>query len=374
MKEIKKKAAVLLSASLLFGAGSPPVLLHAEDRTKIESVTLHITAELGTDSDFSDMSLQITAGSGNYSLDDYEITNDSGSSSYPTIEVTLDADDGYYFDVSSRDVILEGEEADCTSRSTKDDKERLVLKIRLTDMTANLSAADYAELDDDGEGTWASVAGARRYEVRLYRNSSMVGSSKTTSDTEYDFSGMISRKGDYSFKVRAIGNNSSDKGEWTESNTCYFDEALDDDDWWDHPHGPAAIGPSGPGNQIYYSGNAGPGVTPSYSSGWQQDNVGWWYRNADGSYPSNTWLFVDNNWFHFDNSGYMQTGWITDGGRLYYLNPISDGTKGKMVTGWQYINGKYYYFNTVSDGTRGALITNTVVDRYYVDSDGAWVR
>ena len=162
MKEIKKKAAVLLSASLLFGAGSPPVLLHAEDRTKIESVTLHITAELGTDSDFSDMSLQITAGSGNYSLDDYEITNDSGSSSYPTIEVTLDADDGYYFDVSSRDVILEGEEADCTSRSTKDDKERLVLKIRLTDMTANLSAADYAELDDDGEGTWASVAGTRR--------------------------------------------------------------------------------------------------------------------------------------------------------------------------------------------------------------------
>ena len=89
MKEIKKKAAVLLSASLLFGAGSPPVLLHAEDRTKIESVTLHITAELGTDSDFSDMSLQITAGSGNYSLDDYEITNEQIDGDTATVDVKI---------------------------------------------------------------------------------------------------------------------------------------------------------------------------------------------------------------------------------------------------------------------------------------------
>ena len=139
MKKMQKRAAFLLSSALFFGVAANQAL-GAEDRTKIESVSLYITAELGTYSDFSDMSLQITAGSGNYSLDDYEITNDSGSSSYPTIEVTLDADDGYYFDVSSNDVVLEGEEADCTSRSTKNDKETLVLKIRLTDMSVNLSS------------------------------------------------------------------------------------------------------------------------------------------------------------------------------------------------------------------------------------------
>ena len=102
---------------------------------------------------------------------------------------------------------------------------------------------------------------------------------------------------------------------------------------------------------------------------------GWWYQYSNGSYPTNTWLFVDNNWFHFDGSGYMQTGWIIDNGRWFYLNPNSDGTRGRMMTGWVWINGKCYYFNPVSDGTRGALITNSVIDGvYYVGGDGAWIQ
>lgn len=34
----------------------------------------------------------------------------------------------------------------------------------------------------------------------------------------------------------------------------------------------------------------------------------------------------------------MQTGWVTDtDGNTYYLNPVSDNTRGKMQTGWVWI-------------------------------------
>jgi len=64
-------------------------------------------------------------------------------------------------------------------------------------------------------------------------------------------------------------------------------------------------------------------------------------------------------------------------GNIYYLNPISDNTKGKMQTGWLWIpdaNGvkRCYYFNPVSDGYRGKLLRNTVIDGSTVNADGAW--
>jgi len=60
---------------------------------------------------------------------------------------------------------------------------------------------------------------------------------------------------------------------------------------------------------------------------------------------------------------------------VYYLNPVSDGTKGRMVTGWNLIEGKWYYFNTVSDGTRGAMFVNRKTpDGYQVDGKVVWVQ
>ncbi|MEY8336722.1 hypothetical protein AALB16_01650 [Lachnospiraceae bacterium 62-35] len=382
MKCLKQAYAFFISLTFLSAIVLFPSLAKTEERETISSLTLHVSAELGDDSDFSDMELMVTSDSDEYSIEEYEVINDTGSASYPVIQVVLEAEDGYYFDVSSRDIYLEGDEGDCISRTTRNNKETLILKIRLTDLTADMDSVSQAELNSDGEGSWDSVPGARKYEVRLYRGSSMVGSGKTTSNTWYDFSGMITRKGDYFFKVRAIGRKSGDKGDWTESDGYYFDEALSDyyydgDNWSDYHYDYGR--PSGPGSDSYRDehGN-GPGNSHNSSNsaiGWQQDHTGWWYRRTDGSYPANAWLFVDSNWFHFDNSGYMQTGWLNDEGRLFYLNPSSDGTKGRMVTGWQAINGKYYYFNPSSDGTKGALLTNTVIEgKYPVGADGALIQ
>lgn len=48
-------------------------------------------------------------------------------------------------------------------------------------------------------------------------------------------------------------------------------------------------------------------TTPSaqQTEGWVQDNVGWWWRNADGSYPTNTWKEINGKQYYFGSDGYM---------------------------------------------------------------------
>ena len=112
----------------------------------------------------------------------------------------------------------------------------------------------------------------------------------------------------------------------------------------------------------------------------------WRLGRADGSDYVNTWVAAYNpyadvsagqqafDWFLFDAAGYMVTGWYTDGsGSTFYLNPLSDNTKGRMMTGWVVIDGKYYYFNENPDGTRGRMYRNALTpDGYHVDGHGVW--
>lgn len=41
------------------------------------------------------------------------------------------------------------------------------------------------------------------------------------------------------------------------------------------------------------------------SEGWKQDANGWWYQNADGSYPQNTWKEIGGTQYYFGGDGYM---------------------------------------------------------------------
>ena len=78
--------------------------------------------------------------------------------------------------------------------------------------------------------------------------------------------------------------------------------------------------------------------------GWQQNGYGWWYQRANGTYPHSEWEIINGTWYHFDESGYMQTGWLNLDGTWYYLN------------------------------ADGSMATDTYVDGYYVDENGAWVK
>ena len=118
---------------------------------------------------------------------------------------------------------------------------------------------------------------------------------------------------------------------------------------------------------------------------WKQNTTGWWYQNADGSYPRNQWQYINGSWYHFDGNGYMQTGWLQLGNTWYYLN-----SSGAMQTGWQKIGRDWYYLNAGGDmrtgwlqsgnvwyylKSSGAMATNEWVDGgvYYVDANGIYI-
>lgn len=122
------------------------------------------------------------------------------------------------------------------------------------------------------------------------------------------------------------------------------------------------------------------GVERSLSEGeWVKDEIGWWYRRKDGTYPKNSWGYETYNgksyWYYFLDSGYMATGWIELNGSKYYLFPISDGWMGRMLTGWHWIDGYCYYFGTNSENNEGHLYRNEkTTDGFMVDAEGRWLE
>ena len=117
---------------------------------------------------------------------------------------------------------------------------------------------------------------------------------------------------------------------------------------------------------------------------WVRSGSRWWFKDSDGSYPSNGWDKIDKVWYYFDSAGWMQTGWVKDSGNWYYL-----GSSGAMKTGWLKDNGSWYYLDgsgamktgwfTVSGKwyyaySSGVLAINTTTpDGYRVNANGEWV-
>ena len=75
---------------------------------------------------------------------------------------------------------------------------------------------------------------------------------------------------------------------------------------------------------------------------WKRNDKGWWYEEADGSYPTNAWKLIKDKWYYFDGVGYMvENRWIGN----YYL-----GADGAM------------------------LVSTSTPDGYYVDATGKWIE
>lgn len=101
-------------------------------------------------------------------------------------------------------------------------------------------------------------------------------------------------------------------------------------------------------------------VTP----GWKVVSGRWKYMESNGEYIKSRWLLVGSTWYHFDANGWMQTGWLLIGNTWYYLE-----SSGAMIAGrWQWINGKCYYFDN-----NGCMASDTWIDNWYVDANGAWI-
>ena len=98
--------------------------------------------------------------------------------------------------------------------------------------------------------------------------------------------------------------------------------------------------------------------------GWKVVSGRWKYMESNGEYVKSRWLLVGSTWYHFDANGWMQTGWLLTGNTWYYLE-----SSGAMIAGrWQWINGKCYYFDN-----NGCMASDTWIDNWYVDANGAWI-
>ena len=101
------------------------------------------------------------------------------------------------------------------------------------------------------------------------------------------------------------------------------------------------------------------------AAGWVSGGGRWWYREADGSYPRNSWKVINGSWYYFDGSGWMVTGWLKRASGWYYLEPGN----GNMVTGWRKIGSAWYYLKPGS----GNIATGWLklgATWYYLASDG----
>lgn len=117
------------------------------------------------------------------------------------------------------------------------------------------------------------------------------------------------------------------------------------------------------GDCDYFNENC---LVQSKQGEWVLNNVGWWYKFKDGTYPKNEWYKIDGKWYLFNNEGYMLYGWQwSDGGNWYYLGDRNDGS---MKTGWVLTGGKWYYFNDQGAMQVGWQDINN--QWYYFDSNG----
>lgn len=202
------------------------------------------------------------------------------------------------------------------------------------------------------KAVWEEIEDADHYEVRLYRDESSIATF-TPKKCTIDMKSRMKQEGDYYFMVRAVAkSNSKDftTGNWSEESdsvyiTSSYAEFLEGGGVIDTQN-------SGPGVQGS-GGQTGSASIPATSvvgkSEWIQDAKGWWYRNADGTYPANGWWqnSPDSPWYYFDAEGYMATGWIDSKEKKYYCMPGD----GYMVTGDVTIENVLYHFDST-----GALI------------------
>ena len=124
---------------------------------------------------------------------------------------------------------------------------------------------------------------------------------------------------------------------------------------------------------------------------WSKNSKGQWIYDNGHTYK-NEWAAISNpyadtskgqpafSWFHFGPDGALTTGWFTDKGNAYYLNPVSDNTLGSMSKGWTWIDdnndGTYecYYFEAANENELGRLRKSTKIGSYSVNEKGQWIN
>lgn len=266
-----------------------------EERTPVGKIKLSFSSDIQAGDQGGNV--DVTLDEGECSIESVDIVNEEDNwvgGDKPKVEIWLSADSDYYFKKSGKSAFsFSGTEVKYVSSSTKNDREEMVLTVRLEKLDEDDEDLDVSGLmwdEDNGIAHWDDLELANNYKVRLCRRGGSssedgIGATYTVKENSYNFSGKFPRAGTYYFKVRAIDSRSNG-GDWQES--PYIDITEED--------------------------------LARISGQWLRDHRGWWYQKGDGSYTKNDWQYINYKWYYFDQEGYMKTGWIAWGDKLYYCD------------------------------------------------------
>lgn len=97
------------------------------------------------------------------------------------------------------------------------------------------------------------------------------------------------------------------------------------------------------------------------------DNSKWVFNLASGGKVKG-WAYLSytyqgqtkSEWYHFGDDNTMNTGWLVDGGKWYYLSMDHNGFYGEMVKGWHFEtqDNRWYYLNP----SNGSMHTDWLKD------------
>lgn len=104
----------------------------------------------------------------------------------------------------------------------------------------------------------------------------------------------------------------------------------------------------------------------AFAGTWQQDAIGWWWLNDDGTYPANGWIEDQGKWYYFDGNGYMVSNVTLTIDEIEY----SFDSSGAMIVGngnedsmAENLSGRY------KNDTTGAVLDITETESgYYVSA------
>lgn len=268
----KQIIAVLLMAAL--AAGMNTTTASAASKKKITTVNLTVSADIVLGGTVSDQQAEVTVKGSKIEVGEYQFVNDGFQwyeTDIPRLEVTLYSDEDYYFSTTDDSFTVNG--GTYVKQKKEDYSQTLTVTIDLPPAGEFTQAIGLAQWNEYKAG-WSPSIGAGSYELKLYRDGKSVGTVKTTNETSMDLKSVLTKEGNYTFRVRPVNaKNPEKKGDWVESSSQFIDQEK------------ARFNASSDGGS------------------WKQDATGWWYENEDGSYIKNNWLNISGVWYFFDERG-----------------------------------------------------------------------
>ena len=86
---------------------------------------------------------------------------------------------------------------------------------------------------------------------------------------------------------------------------------------------------------------------PTFAAEWKQNEIGYWYQEDNGSYPTNSWKWINGRCYYFDSNGYMLAntttpdGYTVDASGAWTVNGVVQTQSTEQTSGTVHHNENY---------------------------------